>query len=98
MFNENEGISNEYLNRDHELLTFLSVTTGYSAEKHIGILHKHSISTDIVCTVCPWTVSGNATFLIDIDIVPCYDLKSNDLGSWASKSTKSFYFKGQFNS
>lgn len=62
-------------------------------EKHLYIRLKHNISLDTICTVNLCAVSENAKFLIDIDIVPFSDLKSNDLGSLTTKGTKAFYFK-----
>ena len=46
-----------------------------------------------LCTVRPCGVSENATFVIDLDVVPFTDLKSDDLGSWNATGTKSTFFR-----
>ena len=59
-FNENGGMSKEYLNKDNEFPIFSHVTTSYSVEKLLYIWLKHNISVDTGCTVNPCAVSENA--------------------------------------
>ena len=85
-------INTVYYRNDKELPVYSSSTSGFTAGTLAQILMDKTIKPERVCHVQPMGVNHTATFIVDIDYVPFDDLKSDDLGVWLPKGTKSVYF------
>lgn len=83
----------EYYKEDPQLPIYAQYACGYPTHELIDVLLKPDISSQHVCTVQPLSVTRNAAFVVDIDVVDFSDLKADDLGSWKGTGTKKMYFR-----
>lgn len=88
-----EAPKTEFFQDDKQMPIYSRVTSGYPIGDLVSILLKSDSDQEKVCSVQPLSVTENASFVIDVDVVNFNDLKADDLGVWSTTGTKKSFFR-----